>query len=146
MRRRSHRRWRCWRAGLTLIETVAGIGLLGTVLVAALLVEIRCKRQSAAAARRLESVRAAEALLAGWWAQPDGLPRDGSGRIEATRQLLWRTRTVPHEAAEALGCEVVRLQVGPEREVMDAKAWVTVDVVVPRKTGPDDEGGGVHAD
>lgn len=143
---RSSRRWPCCPAGLTLVETVAGIGLLGTVLVAALLVEVRCKRQSADAARRTEAVQAAEALLARWWTEPDGIPPDGSGRIESTQPLLWRTRTLDHEAAAKLGCAVVRLEVGPEREVANSKAWVTVDVVVPLKTNPGGEGDGLHAD
>jgi len=131
---------------MTLIETVAGIGLLGTVLVAALLVEVQCKRQSAAAARRTEAVQAADALLGRWWLDPDGIPPDGSGSIESPQPLLWRTRTLDDEAAGKLGCAVVRLEVGPEGEVADSKAWVTVDVVVPKKNDASGEGDGLHAD
>src|SRR5436190_9188313 len=79
------------RLAMTLVEVVAGLALLGTLLAAVLVVRARYAHQSAAAERRLQAVAAADALLSAWHRDPPSLPRSGSGHVEGDAQLAWRT-------------------------------------------------------
>src|SRR5688500_6139833 len=82
------------RRGMTLVEVVGGLALLGTLLVAVLLARGRYIRQAAIADRRLQAVAAADALLAQWHQDPRSLPRAASGDVPGDGQFTWRTRTV----------------------------------------------------
>src|SRR4051812_18789944 len=103
------------RRAMTLVEVVAALALLGTLLAAVLVVRVRYARQSAAAGRRLQAVAAADALLAGWHADPRSLPRFGSGRVDGDAQLGWRTAVVPNRDVNDLGVDVVRLEILDDR-------------------------------
>jgi hypothetical protein len=102
-RRRKH-----WR-GATLIEVLAGLVVLGTVLSAVVIARGRFVRQWAVAEQRLDAVRAADGLLEQWssgggWAVPT---RD-EGLIGES--YLWRTMPVGDESARKLDAVVVRLE------------------------------------
>src|SRR4051794_8506660 len=84
------------RPAMTLVEVVAALALLGTLLAAVLVVRVRYARQSAAAERRLQAVAAADALLSAWHRDPRSLPRFGSGQVAGDAQLAWRTAVVPN--------------------------------------------------
>ncbi len=121
---------------MTLIEVVAGLAVLGTLLVSVLLTQAHCKRQSAAAVARLAGCRAADGLLELWWADLKAFPRNGQGRTPAELgALAWRTRIREDPAVERLGGQVVRLEIVPESPALKEKATVVVDVVLPRQTG-----------
>jgi type II secretory pathway pseudopilin PulG len=104
------------RTGLTLVEVVAGLALLSTLLVAVLTTKARVTRQSAHAQRRLEAVAAADRLLAGWWRDVRAFPRDSSGEVAGNAGLAWRTRPVRNDAVNALTASVVRLEVTEARD------------------------------
>jgi type II secretory pathway pseudopilin PulG len=145
MTRRSNKRSRCWRAtALTLIEVVAGLAILGTLLVAVLLAEARCRRQSAGARGRLAACRAAEAMLQQWWDDPRTFPRAGQGEVKGNEPFLWKTSVVENEQAERLGAQVVRLEVFQQDGSSMEKPAVTVDVVLPAQDEPKVRG--LHAD
>src|SRR5688500_5138483 len=104
------------RRAATLVEVVAGLALMATLLVALLLVHGRSTRQAAAAERRLQAVAAADALLAEWWPSPATFPRSSSGWVDrGGTDFSWRTRLVANGEAERLGAAVVRLEVLDER-------------------------------
>ena len=145
MKRRCSRQCPCCRArALTLIEVVAGLAILGTLLVAVLLTDARCRRQSGLARRRMDAVRAADALLAKWWTDPGKFPRTAHGQLHPGSELAWRTLVIENEEIEQLGGQVVRLEVFRPREAWREKPTVTVDVVLP--TQNDQRGQGLHTD
>src|SRR4051812_22873145 len=100
---------------MTLVEVVAALAMLGTLLVAVLLARAAYVRQAAAADRRLQAIAAADALLAAWHRDPASLPRGGSGVVAGDGQFSWRTRAVANPDAAALGAETLRLEVLDDR-------------------------------
>ena len=98
-------------AGVTLIEVVAGAALLGTLLASILVAQARVKRQACQADRRLEACAVAEELLQKWWARPESLPRSDSGSVDGRDGWSWRTRPVERTDAQAMGAQVVALEV-----------------------------------
>lgn len=100
-----------WRArGLTLIEVVAAIAILGTILVGVVMAQSRLLRQLGRAERERRAVRAADDLIAGWW-NGGGVPTDATGAVPGGDRLTWETRSQPNPAIEALGARVVRVRV-----------------------------------
>src|SRR3954470_6964454 len=97
-------------SGLTLVEVIAGLALLSTLLVAVLGTKARVTRQWAHAQRKLEAVAAADKLLAGWWATPATFPRRSAGIVSGDAGLAWRTSPVASEVVRPLGASVVRLE------------------------------------
>jgi len=137
MNKRSTTCSRCSRAaGLTLIEVVAAIAILGTILVGIVLAKSRNTRQLAEARRTAEVVRHADALLADWWADEAGVPPDAAGVIDADPTLAWRTRLVANPPIEQLGARVVRVEVIDTAPVVPGtgageadRVMVTVDLI-----------------
>lgn len=115
---------------MTLVEVVAGLALLGTLLAAVLVVRARYARQSAAAERRLQAVAAADALLAAWHTDPRLLPRYGSGRVDGDAQLAWRTALVPNREVNDLGAQVVHLEILDDRPAAASAVLTSVEFVV----------------
>src|SRR4051812_1146961 len=130
LRVRLHRR-RTRRSALTLVEVVAGLALLATLLVAVLGTKARVTRQWAHANRKLEAVAAADRLLAGWWATPATFPRKSSGNVPGDAGLNWRTTPVGNDAVRPLGASVVRLEIVDGRQPAASGAVLaSVDVVL----------------
>jgi len=122
------------RSGLTLLEVLAAVAILGTILVGVVMAKSRHTRQLAATGRLDAAVRAADELIAAWWASPNGVPVDQSGELGTEGSLTWRTRVVANKEIEALGARVVRVEVRPRAiaawEATDRSA-VEVDLVLP---------------
>jgi len=123
------------RAGLTLIEVVAAIAILGSLLVGIVLAKSRHTRQIALSQRTDAAVRAADQLIAGWWADPLGIPIDKSGRLDAEPTLTWRTRVVENRPINQLAAQVVRVEIyeaaAGETATTAADPLVTVELVLP---------------
>ena len=113
------------RRGLTLIEVVAALALMATLLVAVLTIKAALTRRRAAADRRLRAVAAADALLTQWWADPATFPVGRSGPVAADPSLAWSTRVLPNPVAARLGGRVVRL------DVRDPAVVLSVDLLLP---------------
>lgn len=96
---------------MTLIEVVAAIAILGTVLVGVVIAKSRHTRQIARAQRTHAAVRAADDLIASWWLSAEGVPIGAHGVIEADHTLAWRTRLIDNAAVLRLGAQVVRVEV-----------------------------------
>ncbi len=82
------------------------------------------------------AVREADDLIAGWWAEPEGVPVDESGTLGTGESLTWRTRLVENEAVERLGARVVRVEVyestmGASQSADPDGPLVVVDLVRP---------------
>jgi hypothetical protein len=117
---------------MTLVEVIAGLALLGSLLVAILLAKGRYTKQWARAAARRQAIVAADALLSEWWRTPDVLRSPDTGRVEG-QPLAWRRTLVHSTTAAELKMQVVRLEVFDDRagSGSEANGRVTVDVVVP---------------
>ena len=134
------RRWS--RDGLTLIEVVAAIAILGTILVGVVMSKSRHTRQLALAGRQMKAVRAADELISAWWAADRSVPINESGVANEDESLVWDTRVVENDPVGKLGARVVRVAIRPSRHMGPGPgggedALVTVDLVLPhRPAGP----------
>ena len=96
-------------SGMTLVEVVAGLALMATLIASLLAVKMRVVHQSHLAQRRQEAIAAADQLLTQWWQNPKTFPRSAAGSTPSG--LAWRTKIVPSATAAAAGGQVVRLEV-----------------------------------
>jgi len=121
-------------AGLTLIEVVAAITILGTILVGVVIAKSRHTRQLALTQRRDAAVRAADELITQWWVSSTGMPINEQGVVPSHDQLVWQTRLMNHRIMEDLGAQVLRVEVrdatSDEPHAGDAPL-VMVDLVLP---------------
>lgn len=137
---------RC-RRGVTLIEALAGLVILGTLLAAVTTARSRANQQHAQAERRLAAGRALDALLADWHASPAStVPLNTSGVLSESPRLAWRTTTRSEPGLKSLGARIARV------EVFDPAArsrlpLLSVDLLVPEPrpaTQPATRPGGVR--
>ena len=137
MSMRLKRSWRCSRArGLTLIEVVAAIAILGTLLVGVVLAKSRHTRQAALAQTKMQAVLLTDELIAGWWDGADGVPIGDEGVLSEADALRWQTRLVNNHKIASLGARVVRVEVHEEdRDLRHGdrrdEPVLIVDLVVP---------------
>jgi len=131
----------CRAAGLTLIEVVAAIAILGAILTGIVVAQSRHLRQIAATQRTDRAIAAADALLERWWADPRTLPVGASGRLEDAA-LRWVTREVASEPIEAIGARVVRVAFHPAGAQApgdeSSEPMFVVDLVMPGVEPADD--------
>ena len=125
--------------GLTLVEVVAGLALLSTLLVAVLTTKARVTRQWTHAQRKLQAAAAADRLLVEWWPRRDEFPRQSGGRVAGESGLRWRTTPVANPTLNALRTSVVRLEIFDERATRPgddllASVEVVLDDELPRGT------------
>lgn len=147
---RCSRRWRGAEA-LTLIEILASLALLGSLLAAMLLARGQMAHQWRAAQEKLEAVEAADRLLEDWWvsgpvgvsgvAGVAGVPRHDQGEIKDT-DLHWRTEPLSVQPLEDLEVEVIRLEVFNPR--LRAEVLVSVELIAPAATAVKHEHEGAH--
>jgi prepilin-type N-terminal cleavage/methylation domain-containing protein len=131
--------------GLTLIEVVASLALLGTLLVTILMARQRYTRQWNLAVSKAEAVDVADQMLTQWWNNPQTLPHEGRGDVAGHSDLTWRTRTINSQEADALNARIVRLEVLP-RSTPQGRAGraqdmplAVVDILLPKPEEPGDE-------
>lgn len=126
------------RAALTLLETVAALALLASLLAGILAAKSAFVRQWSKANQRTAAVAAADKLLANWWLEPRLLPRSAEGEIAGSPSLLWRTRPISNAGIEQLGGQAVRLEIFSREpgggSAAPLVAACTVDVVLPAST------------
>lgn len=83
----------CGRMGLTLIEVLASIVLLSTLLVSML---VSLRRHTLQTLLASETIRATEALdlqLVAWSELEEGYPRSGRGVLRPSREFQWTAHT-----------------------------------------------------
>ena len=116
---------------MTLVEVIAGLVVLGTLLAAVTVARGRILRQWGEADRRLQATRAVDAMLSEWLSgSPQAVPIRAQGPLVggATNQI-WRTQVIRDPAAAELGAIVVRL--GVFETTAPTKATVAVDFLLP---------------
>jgi hypothetical protein len=116
---------------MTLIEVVAGLALMATLLVALLQAKVGHARQANIADRKMAAVGAADRLLTYWWSHPEGFPAESAGKVPGDPRFAWRTGLVPNESAEEMQLDVVRLEiVDLQAKSQDPIVLAAVDVVI----------------
>src|SRR4051812_46494797 len=96
-RRAAHRR------GTTLIEVLAGLVVLATLLVSVGMARARFLRQWAEADRKLQVIRSTDRLLGTWMSGPaEAVPVASEGALENVPKCVWRTRVLDDPAAAKL--------------------------------------------
>ena len=132
------------RNGLTLVEVVAGLLLMSTLLVGILMACGGQIRQTKLAQRRLAAVRLADGLLTQWFNDSEQTLSESSGGSPEGSGLSWQIRSVESgESCKAMNVEVVRLEILTNDAHDKQEPLVVVDVVKPRlptKTAPNNKG------
>ncbi|MCC7409230.1 MAG: prepilin-type N-terminal cleavage/methylation domain-containing protein [Phycisphaeraceae bacterium] len=153
------------RTGLTLVEVLGSLVLVATLLAGVLAAQANATRQAATANRRLEAADAADELLTRWWrtvgsktssipqTQPShtestapmtpadpasSFPIESTGKLEQ-QALRWRTHVIEHPDVEAIGGQVVRLEILDERATDSVRPLITLDVVLPASDDREEE-------
>ena len=116
---------------MTLIEVVAGLAILGTLLASLVVARSRYLMQWALAGRKEQAVVAADRLLSSWWAAPDKWPRHGEGDLPQTK-MRWRTSILDNPVAKDLDAQVVRLEIfeSADSSLEEQRPLSQVDVVL----------------
>lgn len=89
------------RHGITLVEVVASIGLLATLLVTTLSTRSSLIRQANKAFAIEQATEAIDQQIAVWFENSDELPRNESGAFADTEQFFWRTSVVPARSSNS---------------------------------------------
>src|SRR4051794_38827353 len=91
--------------GVTLIEALAGLVILGTLLVSITIARGRFIRQRALAEQKIAAAQGAERLISRWLASAGtaAIPANSQGPLEGISNHTWRTHIVPDTAAADLG-------------------------------------------
>ena len=122
-------------SGLTLVEVLAGLALMGTLLVGLITARSRLVLQAQRAEQKIELTERAESLLSEWWQNPAGFPIDAEGTLTASGDgagssaidrgersdldereendegvLAWRTTLTDSVDVERLGAQRVRAE------------------------------------
>ncbi|WP_442483027.1 hypothetical protein [Aeoliella sp. SH292] len=106
------------RTALTLLEVVAAIAILATLLVLVLAAQDRLARQTKRAELRLMAINAADQLLREWsMVTPMAIPA-ASGSLNTKPVLYWKLEAKPDPKLLPLGMQPVRLVVSDKRPTM----------------------------
>ena len=110
------------RDGFSLIEVVASLMLMGTLLVAVLTAHRQNARQTRTAQQRLAAIEVLEGLLA----DPSGTALlEPDGKVPGENSFHWRTSVRRDAAADVLGALIVRVEVfDPDYEEGQSLAYV----------------------
>jgi len=148
------------RPGVTLVEVLGALVLLGVLVASMMSARTLYHRQSVAAQRKQAAVTAADKLLTSWWGDLEKFPTGSQGGVPGDSQLRWRTSIISQPQLEPLRVKVVRLEIlSPINAVVPAvssttatpadqhdestvsvepPALVTVDVVIPDPAAKED--------
>lgn len=136
---------RLWRPGLTLIEAMAAMALLGGLLVTLIVAGGRFSRQRGRAARCLEATALADRLLESWWDDLEEFPRHDRGDVPGASGWRWRTASVVQadsdneEALDAMGVETIALELFAPEHVEGEPPDVRVELLLPAEKSSEEE-------
>src|SRR5687767_7374794 len=92
---------RCSRRALTLIEVLASLALLTTLLVSVLAAYSRLVRQARLSQERLSAVRHLDQLIAQWLVAEQTPLENAVGPVSGQADLVWTATTRPVAATDA---------------------------------------------
>ncbi len=125
--------------GTTLIEVLAGLALIASVLVGLLVTRGSAAEQHSKAERRLLAIEAADRLLESWWQSPDNLPINETGDTEHKHPFQWRTSLESNPEAQRLNARVLRLEVtDPLPHTDNPIILVSLEILIPNEADDTD--------
>src|SRR2546425_2554060 len=93
----------------TLIEALAGLVILGTLLVSITIARGRFMRQRALAEQKIAASAAVDRLVAKWMAGGGAaIPISGQGSLDGVVNHTWRTHVIHDHSAAEMGASIVR--------------------------------------
>ena len=113
--------------GLTLVEVVLGLSLLGTLLVSLILAHGRLLLEERRSLRKLEAIRSAEEFLRCSFSTMK--TRKGEGKLPE-HGFLWKTEVKDRGADGELPIEIVRLRIIDAKEGASDEV-LAVEIAVP---------------
>lgn len=120
------------RSGVTLIEVLAAMALLGSLAVAMVLSRGRLVDQHQLAQQKMDAVNVADALLAQWWTgDPAAFPVGETGDIDSHPDWAWQTREIPNLALRPFAARVVQLRIVDASAPGEPVELTSVDLVLP---------------
>lgn len=100
------------RPGVTLIEIVAGLVILGLLVSSLTIARGRFMRQWSESDKKLQATRATDRMIASWLgSETDSIPVPSRGTLEGVEGCDWRTYFIDNAAANRIGASIVRLEV-----------------------------------
>ena len=117
--------------GMTLVEVVAGMALLGTLLVSIVMATSRLTAQSHLATRRVQAYQVADELLTEWWNDLENIPRNQSAMVPGYDDWRWQTVTTDADI-EGTDAELVTLEIFEAGVGTVSLARVEILVSVPK--------------
>ena len=102
---------------MTLIEVVAALALLATLLVAVLAASDRFGRQNRRAQKRLLAIEAADMLLSEWTATDLIAIDKADGETEDPAHFYWSVDSRSESSLEELGIQVAKLRIYENRPI-----------------------------
>ena len=128
--KRQHTRFykRCYRHGFTLVEVVASLMLLGTLLVGMLTAHRRHVTQVRNAKARLVAITAAEKLLDKWRDEGTWGSTSSSGTFKDFKELVWRWSITTPVDLQRVGAAKGRLEIFRQGSA-DEPALIAIELV-----------------
>lgn len=120
-----------YRQGMTLIEVVAGLALMGTLLAAMLSAKGGYVRQQQYAQRVLTAVALADEFLVSHWHNIEALELIGGGRFSQHDGLTWSVTRIDDASAADWYCKILRFRVVDATGSADDPPLVSVDLLIP---------------
>lgn len=120
----------CSRRALTLVETIAAIGLLATMLVSILAAFSFESRAIDFRKLQLEAVDIIDQQLFEWTSIKGGIPVPAAGSFAGRDDLFWKTYYVASANPHLIGAEVARVEVSARNSRGDRVTLFSVDLFV----------------
>jgi len=124
---------------VTLVETIAGTFLMGTLLVSILVAKGRLAVQERRAENQILACAVLSDLLEQRWPERDQLRSNSSGDVPGHEGWRWRTRILEDERGRTLHTKVVAVEVFAPNQDHPLPA-VSVEILLPEERPREDEG------
>ena len=123
-------------SAFTLVEVIAGIALLGTLLAGLMLGFSAHVRQYKAARQRIQATEMLDRQLEQWYAEGSELPIDREGALSSEPPLTWRTSTVRSPQAVRLNAVIVRVEVRRPDRPDSSPPVIAMELLAPANSVP----------
>jgi prepilin-type N-terminal cleavage/methylation domain-containing protein len=123
--------------GMTLVEVVAAIAILGIILVSLTLARSSHQRQISAANCLSEGTRLVDDMISSWWSSPQGVPVESAGILGLRGEWSWTTHPLDNPAIDNIGARVVRVEAVHAMDPSQSAKPIIIDLVLPNASQKD---------
>ncbi len=115
--------------GLTLVEVIASLALLSTVLVTVLLSWSRNTAQLSTAHKQTRALELLDQQIAEWYGSADGIPLNEQGVFEADSTFAWRTKLISAKSSNP-DWKVATVQIAVATRLKPSRVLARVELLV----------------